>query len=110
MNYTGRFSPGASDVESVRFDFGSLPDHGHSGTFKVPDAHLLFSGDYLRSGSDLIISDHLHRVVVRGMSLNLNLVLMLHSLITLSNKHSLNIPSIHPISLLAASLTEQVMH
>ncbi len=64
MNYTGRFSPGASDVESVRFDFGSLPDHGHSGTFKVPDAHLLFSGDYLRSGSDLIISDHLHRVVV----------------------------------------------
>ncbi|WP_079566273.1 Ig-like domain-containing protein [Bradyrhizobium erythrophlei] len=51
-------------MESVRFDFGSLPDHGHSGTFKVPDAHLLFSGDYLRSGSDLIISDHLHRVVL----------------------------------------------
>ena len=64
MNYTGRFSPGESDVESVRFDFDSLPDHGHAGTFKVPDAHLLFSGDYHRSGSDLIISDQLHRVVV----------------------------------------------
>ena len=63
MNYTGRFSPGAADVESVGFDFDSLPDHGQA-TFKVPDAHLLFSGDYQRSGSDLIISDHLHRVVV----------------------------------------------
>ena len=64
MNYTGRFSPGASDVESGRFDFDSLPDHDHAATFKVPDAHLLFSGDYQRSGSDLVISDHLHRVIV----------------------------------------------
>jgi large repetitive protein len=64
LNYTARFSPGASDGESVRFDFDSLPDHGHGATFKVPDAHLLFSGDYQRSGSDLIISDHLHRVIV----------------------------------------------
>jgi hypothetical protein len=64
LNYTGPFSPGASDVESVRFNFDSLPDHGRAGTFKVPDAHLLFSGDFLRSGSDLIISDHLHRVTV----------------------------------------------
>ena len=30
----------------------------------VPDAHLLFSGDYERSGNDLIISDHDHRTVV----------------------------------------------
>src|SRR4051812_43590684 len=30
----------------------------------IPDAHLLFAGDYERSGSDLIVSDHLHRVVV----------------------------------------------
>ena len=64
MNYTARFSPGASDAESVHFKFDSLPDHGHAATFKVPDAHLLFSGDYLRSGSDLVISDHLHRVIV----------------------------------------------
>ena len=33
-------------------------------TVVVPDAHLLFSGDFARSGADLIISDPLHRVVV----------------------------------------------
>jgi VCBS repeat-containing protein len=33
-------------------------------TVTIPDAHLLFSGDYARSGSDLIVSDALHRVVV----------------------------------------------
>jgi Tol biopolymer transport system component/Ca2+-binding RTX toxin-like protein len=50
--------------------FGSSAD-GHidslskgADTFTVPDAHLLFSGDFLRSGADLIISDQLHRVVV----------------------------------------------
>ncbi|UWU74072.1 Ig-like domain-containing protein [Bradyrhizobium huanghuaihaiense] len=30
----------------------------------IPDAHLLFSGDFVRSGVDLILSDQLHRVVV----------------------------------------------
>ena len=64
LNHSGRFSLDASAAESIRFDFDSLPDHDHGATFKVPDAHLLFSGDYLRSGSDLIISDHLHRVIV----------------------------------------------
>jgi hypothetical protein len=51
-------------------DFGSST-HGHidsfskgADSFTVPDAHLLFSGGYERSGADLIISDHLHRVVV----------------------------------------------
>ena len=33
-------------------------------TVTIPDAHLLFSGDFQRSGADLIISDQLHRVVV----------------------------------------------
>ena len=41
----------------------SLPDQG-SNSVTIPDAHLLFSGDYSRSGADLIISDQLHRVVV----------------------------------------------
>jgi VCBS repeat-containing protein len=51
-------------------DFGSSA-HGHidslskvADTVTVADAHLLFSGDFERSGTDLIISDHLHRVVV----------------------------------------------
>ena len=64
MNYPGRFASGVSDTESVHFNFDSLADHGHAGTFEIPDAHLLFSGDYQRSGSDLIISDQLHHVVV----------------------------------------------
>jgi VCBS repeat-containing protein len=48
-------------------DFGSgdADSLSHSlATVTIPDAHLLFSGDYGRSGSDLILSDHLHRVVV----------------------------------------------
>ncbi len=50
-------------------DFGPSV-HGHIGPLKsadtvtVPDAHLLFSGDYARSGADLIISDQFHRMVV----------------------------------------------
>jgi hypothetical protein len=65
LNYPGRFASGASsDIQSVHFDFDSLADHGHAGTFEIPDAHLLFSGDYQRLGSDLVISDQLHRVIV----------------------------------------------
>jgi FecR protein len=52
--------PNGSDSLS----FHSLSDGGHVGLVKVPDAHLLFSGDYTRSGNDLIISDHLHRYVL----------------------------------------------
>ena len=62
MNFAGKSGSHA--------DFGSST-HGHldslskgAGTVTVPDAHLLFSGDYSRSGTDLIISDHAHRVVV----------------------------------------------
>lgn len=42
----------------------SLANHPHAVT--VPDAHLLFSGEYTRSGQDLVISDHLHRFVLPG--------------------------------------------
>ncbi|MEA2822739.1 MAG: large repetitive protein, partial [Bradyrhizobium sp.] len=46
-------------------DFGSSTHSDIASlSVTVPDAHLLFSGDYARSGADLIISDHLHRVVV----------------------------------------------
>jgi VCBS repeat-containing protein len=38
----------------------------HSDAVIIPDARLLFSGDYERSGTDLIVSDPLHRVVVPG--------------------------------------------
>ena len=67
MNYAGRFGPGGlnsiSNAHGV--DINSLSHHGHGAdTITVPDAHLLFSGDFHRAGSDLIISDDLHRVVV----------------------------------------------
>jgi VCBS repeat-containing protein len=62
LNFAGK--PGS------HVDFGASA-HGHIDSFSkgadtvtVPDAHLLFSGDFARSGADLIISDHLHRVVV----------------------------------------------
>src|SRR4051812_1679795 len=64
MNNPAQFSQGVSDAEFVRFDFNSSLASSHAATFKVPDAHLLFSGDFHRSGSDLIISDQLHRVTV----------------------------------------------
>jgi VCBS repeat-containing protein len=62
LNFVGKFGSHA--------DFGPS-SHGHIDSLSkgaepvtVPDAHLLFSGDYERSGTDLIISDQLHRVVV----------------------------------------------
>ena len=39
------------------FHLDSSPQDGHLRVINVPDAHLLFSGDYTRSGSDLILSD-----------------------------------------------------
>jgi VCBS repeat-containing protein len=66
LNFAGKsgshadFGPGAQDHIDGRIDSLSKG----ADTFTVPDAHLLFSGDYERSGTDLIVSDHLHRVVV----------------------------------------------
>ncbi|MDN5005268.1 hypothetical protein ACFQZO_30890 [Bradyrhizobium sp. GCM10027634] len=34
---------------------------------EIPDAHLLFSGNFERNGAALILSDDLHRVGVRGL-------------------------------------------
>ncbi len=63
MNYAGKF---AADVShsNARFDFDLLSHRGDADTVTIPNAHLLFSGDYERSGADLIVSDRDHRVVV----------------------------------------------
>src|SRR5258707_15147522 len=45
-------------------DLGSFSLDGHANTVTIPNAHLLFSGDYERSGADLIVSDQDHRVVI----------------------------------------------
>ena len=54
----------ASASELIEFNFHSLSQLDHADALTVPDAHLLFSGDYARSGRDLIISDPSHRFVV----------------------------------------------
>ncbi|HTF92182.1 MAG TPA: hypothetical protein VK632_04005, partial [Verrucomicrobiae bacterium] len=66
MNYAGKFgSSGLESLSNSHIDLDSLSHRGDSAVaVTVPDAHLLFSGDFHKSGSDLIISDHLHRVVV----------------------------------------------
>ena len=53
----------ASASESIKFNFHPL-SHDHADAVTIPDAHLLFSGDYSRSGADLVISDQAHRFVV----------------------------------------------
>src|SRR5712691_12232100 len=53
-----------SPHSNAHFEFDLLSHRGHADTIIVPDAHLLFSGDYERSGADLIVSDRDHRVVV----------------------------------------------
>jgi hypothetical protein len=68
LNYVGKFeSSGLESPSNAHIELDSLSHRGGpANSFTVPDAHLLFSGDYHRSGPDLIISDHDHRVVVPG--------------------------------------------
>ena len=44
----------------------SLSEPGRANAVIISDAHLLFSGEYARSGYDLIISDSDHRVTIQG--------------------------------------------
>ncbi|MDO8399913.1 MAG: FecR domain-containing protein [Bradyrhizobium sp.] len=65
MNYAGKFGSGTPDnFSSAGFKIDALEHQGGGDSVTIPDAHLLFSGDYSRSGADLIVSDQLHRVVV----------------------------------------------
>ena len=65
MNYAGKFGSGGLDSHSTApVDIDSLSHRGDADTVTIRDAHLLFGGDYERSGADLIVSDHDHRVVV----------------------------------------------
>ena len=65
MNYADKFGPSGLDfTSSAHVDLDQLSHRGHADAITVPDAHLLFSGDFHRSGHDLIISDDHHRVLV----------------------------------------------
>ncbi|WP_164934398.1 Ig-like domain-containing protein [Bradyrhizobium zhanjiangense] len=50
-----------SEVASESFSF---PEPRPANALIIPDAHLLFSGEYARSGHDLIISDPNHRITI----------------------------------------------
>lgn len=63
MNHSGTLLLAASHEHAAQFAFDAMDGKG-APTIRVPDTHLLFSGEYQRLGSDLIISDHVHRVVV----------------------------------------------
>ena len=65
MNYAGKLVAGPVGSHSnAYFDFDSHSHRGDADSVTIPSAHLLFSGDYERSGTDLIVSDRDHRVVV----------------------------------------------
>src|SRR3954451_14251994 len=65
MNFSGKFGQDSAIAAfTTRADLGSVSVDGNAGTVTIPNAHLLFSGNYDRSGADLIVSDHDHRVVV----------------------------------------------
>lgn len=73
MNFAGPFdsefshdSPVSLGGERFAFDAkpGFVQHHASDSHVVVPDAHLLFSGDYTRIGSDLIISGNNQKFVV----------------------------------------------
>jgi hypothetical protein len=65
MNFTGKFEQDSSLSHfSMHADLGSFALDGHANTVTIPNGHLLFSGNYERSGLDLIVSDQDHRVVI----------------------------------------------
>ena len=76
LNYVEKFDPGLLSSQGSLSGAGesfSVNVHprshalGHGGpdTIVVPDAHLLFSGDYKRSGLDLVLSKDGHEFVAR---------------------------------------------
>jgi hypothetical protein len=54
----------ADGFSGASIDLGAVGHGDNAHSFVVPDAHLLFSGDFQRSGRDLVISDPSHRFVV----------------------------------------------
>jgi VCBS repeat-containing protein len=82
LNYAGNFgSSGLDPLSSVDMDFGQVPQlgelshgkfhvvdkvstHAPSDAIVIPDAHLLFTGDFKRSGVDLILTSGDREVVL----------------------------------------------
>jgi VCBS repeat-containing protein len=57
LNFAGKSGSTANGLFSAsHIGAVELPHHGHAGAITVADPYLLFSGDYKRSGPDLILS------------------------------------------------------
>jgi hypothetical protein len=65
LNFTPKLPFQVTGFQSD-FDVESRPlaHHDHAGTISIPSAYMLFSGDYSRSGVDLILSKDGHELVV----------------------------------------------
>jgi fibronectin-binding autotransporter adhesin len=65
LNFAGKFESEFSHADSgAHVDVDTVVHHGQSDTITIPDAYLLFSGDYKRSGVDLILSKDGRELVV----------------------------------------------
>ncbi|HUN97921.1 MAG TPA: FecR domain-containing protein [Bradyrhizobium sp.] len=69
MNFVGKFDAKLplddADIHSGRhFQVDSSSVHAPADAIVVPDVHLLFGGDYKRSGVDLILSESDHELVL----------------------------------------------
>jgi hypothetical protein len=68
LNFVGKFdfnSHGDQQSSHANFDSVSHQHQGSSDSIIVPDAHLLFTGDFKRSGVDLVLSKDGHELVVQ---------------------------------------------
>jgi hypothetical protein len=63
LNFVGKFDPGQASSHSGG-PIEAAPHHGSAHTITVADAALLFTGDFKRSGPDLILSKDGHDLVL----------------------------------------------
>jgi hypothetical protein len=63
VNFVGKFE--SSHVGSNSGNIEVDPHHGYPDTITIPDANLLFNGDFKRAGPDLILSKDGHDLVVQ---------------------------------------------
>src|SRR5437762_1983574 len=64
VNFVGKFDTNLSGAHcSGPIEVG--PHHGSTATITIADANLLFTGDFKRSGPDLVLSKDGHDLVVQ---------------------------------------------
>jgi Cadherin-like/Nidogen-like/FecR protein len=64
LNFVGKFDPGHASSHSGG-PIDAVPHHGSTDAITIADAGLLFTGDFKRSGPDLVLSKDGHDLVVQ---------------------------------------------